>query len=304
MKNILLTGGAGFIGSHILDRLIANEYNLILLEHSSADFWRITKHLKNISIFFSDKDSLSTIFEKFEIEAIIHLATYYKKYHHPSDIEKIFFVNNILPTQLLEFAIAAKVKYFINTGTFFEYKRTITPITETTEYSAFNLYAQSKINFENILKFYADKIKSVTFKIFSPFGPKDDTNKIIPALIKALLKNQKIKLSAGYQKLDFIFVKDIAAAYCKLLENIDELYENFNIFNIASGVSYSIREIVEILENISNKKIDIEWGVTSENENNNIIADITKIRQFLKWSPEYNIKDGLAETLNYYKQNI
>lgn len=304
-KSILLTGATGFIGSHILEELLKNNYEVILLKRSFSDNWRF-KHLLNnpkidLKVYDIDKIKLGTIFNENEINGILHLATYYKKYQSNEDISPMMESNIKFPIDLLDLAVSHDVDFFVNTGTFFEYDTKRVPLSENSQIKPFNFYAKTKIAFESSLEYYFSEkgINTSTMKIFSPYGPFDEEKKIIPHLILNLLKNNPVELSHGLQKLDFVYVKDITRAYLKLIENINN-FDSYETFNIASGFPYSIREIVSILEEITSSQLDKKWGADIENKNI-IFSDINKSKEYLNWVPEYSIHEGLKETVNYYR---
>lgn len=304
-KNLLVTGATGFIGSHLLEELLKNNYEVILLKRSFSDNWRIEHLLNNskidLKVYEIDKIKLGTIFDENEISGILHLATYYKKYHSNYDISPMIKSNIYFPIDLLNLAVSNNLEFFINTGTFFEYDTSMVPINENSNLNPFNFYAKTKIAFESYLKYYSSEkeINTSTMKIFSPYGPRDEEKKIIPHLIISLLKKNPIELSQGLQKLDFVYVKDITRAYLKLIENINN-FDSYETFNIAGGFPYSIREIVSILEEITSSPLDKKWGEGIENENI-IFSDINKSKAYLNWAPEYTINEGLKETINYYR---
>jgi nucleoside-diphosphate-sugar epimerase len=303
-KTLLLTGATGFLGSHLLEALLLEGYHVIILKRSTSDTWRIKHLLEQCSSYDVDQISLEEIFKLHQIDYIIHLATFYKKAHIIDDIIPMFDTNVTFPAKLLDLATAHGVKGFINTGTFFEYDPSILPISEANPIKTFNLYAKSKLAFEQILKSYADegKIKAVTLKIFSPFGPKDDVNKLIPFIVSKALKNEPISLSEGFQKLDFIYAGDIAQAYLKTLTQIDTFSE-YESFNIGSGNSYSVREVISLLEELMERSINKTWGSPSTVDNPVIIASRMKAKEQLYWVPQTSLRSGLKETIQYYKEN-
>jgi nucleoside-diphosphate-sugar epimerase len=300
-ETVLITGGTGFIGSHVIEHLLDNGYRVILLKRSFSKTWRINEFKDKITCYNIDEITLDKIFQKESISAIIHLATYYKKHHTQDDIDPMIRSNILFPVELLENAKKFDVKTFINTGTFFEYDYNSLPIHENSHEKPFNFYAITKLAFENILKSYTktEDIKSITLKIFSPYGPHDNEEKIVPLLINHALKNREIKLSHGLQKLDFIYVKDIAEAYISSLKNIS-MIEKYEAINIGTGFPYSIRDIVSLLEEIMGSSMNKIWSEPS-NENLEVIyPDIEKAHKILKWKPKYSLKRGLEKTLEYY----
>lgn len=304
-KNLLITGATGFIGSHLIEELLKNNYEVTLLKRSFSDNWRIENILNNSKIdlkaYDIDKIKLDTIFNENEISGILHLATYYKKYQSNDDILPMIKSNINFPIDLLNLSVSNNVEFFINTGTFFEYDTSRVPLNENSKLNPFNFYAKTKIAFESALNYYFSEkeINTSTMKIFSPYGPRDEERKIIPHLILSILKNNPVELSQGLQKLDFVYVKDITQAYLKLIQNINN-FDSYETFNIAGGFPYSIREIVSILEEITNSQLEKKWGEAVENENI-IFSDINKSKEYLNWSPKYSIHEGLKETINYYR---
>ncbi len=301
MKTILLTGATGFLGSHLLRALLKNNYKVIILKRSTSDIWRIKKLLnQGVVIYDVNMITLDKIFLDNDIDIIIHLATLYSKLDDNVDIKGMFEVNITLPSQLLELGVEYGIKCFINTGTFFEYECLNLPIAENSKIKPLNLYSKTKIAFESILKQYSNKITIRTLRIFSPYGEKDN-DKLIPMIIQKALKCEKIFLSDGLQKLDFIFVSDVINAYLGVLESIDSRY-NYRIYNIGSGNTTSVREIVSIVEQQLEKNIDKVWSNPIATDRPVVIADIKRAKKELNWQPEISIHQGISKTIKYYRR--
>jgi len=299
---ILLTGATGFLGSHILDKLVENGYNVAILKRSWSDTWRINYLLDQIKIFNLDLISLEEIFQSIKPEYVIHLATLYSKFDSDADIDNTYKSNVSFPADLLEIGVKYGLKGFINTGTFFEYDCTQQPINENNPIKPFNLYAQTKLDFELILKSYSEKININTFRIFSPYGERDN-NKLIPMLIQKALSKQTIQLSDGMQKLDFIYALDVADAYIEALKVmlLKENLGSYNVYNLGSGIPISVREVVSVVEQNLGEHIDVVWGDPSTVDIPIAYADLSKIKKELSWIPSYSIHQGIANTIDYYR---
>ena len=299
---ILLTGATGFLGSHILDKLVENGYNVAILKRSWSDTWRINYLLDQIKIFNLDLISLEEIFQSIKPEYVIHLATLYSKFDSDADIDNTYKSNVSFPADLLEIGVKYGLKGFINTGTFFEYDCTQQPINENNPIKPFNLYAQTKLDFELILKSYSEKININTFRIFSPYGERDN-NKLIPMLIQKALSKQTIQLSDGMQKLDFIYALDVADAYIEALKVmlLKENLGSYNVYNLGSGTPISVREVVSVVEQNLGEHIDVVWGDPSTIDIPIAYADLSKIKKELSWIPSYSIHQGIANTIDYYR---
>jgi len=304
---ILITGGTGFIGSHLVERLLKEKHELILLKNSFSNTWRIKSILKKLQIYEIDRlDNLESIFKKYRIDIVIHLAAKYLK-QDPSflEIKQMNYFNITVPTQLLDIASKFKVKGFINTGTFFEYKldNRKKPISERSPKNPYNYYTVTKIAFEEILKYYCvnSKIKGVTLKLFSPYGEKDN-EKIIPIIIKSFIQNKELNLTKGDQKLSFTYIDDIVDAYIEAIDFINKKKFEYDNFNIGSNQSYSIKQLIKIISRISRKKNIVNLGQikSTKDEKINIQCDYGKAKKYLNWRPKTDVTSGLGKTYKYY----
>ncbi len=295
----LLTGGTGFIGSHLLERLLENN-KVILLKRSFSDTWRIDKFINNDNLLLLDidKTNLTDIFNNYQIEGIFHLAAAYIKNPTHEDIMTTVKSNIEFPTELLDLASNNNVKYFINTGTYFEYSLAKLPLTESSNVDSLNFYSTSKIAFEDILKYYSKEydINASTLKLYTPYGPRDDESKIIPYLILNTLNKQEIKINNPNNRLDIVHVYDIIDAYINLKENILK-FKKYESFNVARDIDYSINDIYQTIK----FNLEIENKNIIDNNKKEMFSDPTKIKEILNWEPKIDINDGIKNTIEYYK---
>lgn len=301
-KYILLTGGTGFIGSHLLEELLKLNKKVILLKRSFSKTWRINEYMENKNLILknTDKENLEDIFNQYDIKGIFHLATFAQRIHKSDAIKQTIDSNITFPTQLLENSINNNVKFFINTGSFSEYQLKNSPITETSKIESFNLYASTKTAFEDILKFYSNNydLKCTSLKLFTPYGPKDDEIKITPYLIINSLKKENILIKSPNKKLDFIYVKDVIDSYITVMKNLSKLSE-YNSFNIGTGVGTTIKEVLNIIESNLGKNNNVTFGNLEDDQ---VWCSNKKIREKLNWNPKTELNDGIKKTINYYNQ--
>lgn len=307
--NILITGGTGFIGSHLTYRLLSLGHKITLLKRPSSDIWRIKDIARKINMIDIDSlENLESIFINNDFEAIIHLAAaYIKETNQQKEISQMKIANITFPAKLLKCAVKNKVKCFINTGTCFEYKLSDTKIDESHKIAPYNFYASTKIVFEAFLKSFAEKnyIRGITLKLFYPYGEKDNNNKVIPQMIKAILNKEKIVLTKGGQELDFTYIDDVVNAFVKTLEYISsKKYGKYEVFNIGADKAYKLQYIGKLLEDLSrNNKSLCFLKPYSLNEIMYVSCNYNKARKLLKWKPETSIIEGTTRIYKYYLEN-
>lgn len=249
------------------------------------------------------QDTLEQYFKQDTPEYVIHTWTCYKKTHISEDLEEMIDANVSFPAKILQLCTDNSVKYFINTGTFFEYSyQDNEVITERLDIWARNLYASTKLAFLEILKYYCEIewIKSINLRLFSPYGKKDNL-KVIPLIIQKLLLGEEIRLIN--QRLCFTYVEDIVDAYILCIDKIQNMTEQYTDINIA-GKSHTISEVVSILENISQKKLTIIWWTYALRSEKNVRCDTSKAYNLLDWNEKTPIDKWLILTYKYYKDEI
>lgn len=299
---ILLTGGTGFIGSHLLEKLLNLNKKIILLKRSFSDPWRINKFMENENLIVKniDEESVDEIFNQYSITGIFHLASISQRELNSNIISKMIDSNIKFPTQLLENSINNNVKFFINTGSVYEYKLNNPPISEKTKIKPFNLYASTKTAFEDILKFYSANydLNCSTLKLFTPYGPKDNENKITPYLIISSMKKEKIHIKSPNKTLDLIYIDDVINSYIAVMNNISKFNE-YDSFNIGTGVGTKIKDLLEIIESNLGKNKNVTYGNLEDDQ---IWCSNKKINKKLRWNPKIKIEDGIKCTIDYYNK--
>ncbi|WP_419675794.1 NAD-dependent epimerase/dehydratase [Aliarcobacter butzleri] len=288
---ILLTGVTGFLGSYILKSFVNSGYEIIALKRTTSNTYRIDNYLKKVTLYDIDKVTLEDIFKNHKIDIVINTVTNYGRIDNK--ISSILDTNLIFGLKLLEESINANVKAFINTDTLLE--RNI------------NAYALSKSQLVDWMKFLSNKnTKMINIKVEHMYGSLDDENKFIYWLINKLKQNvEKIDLTSGVQKRDFIYIDDVVSAYKTIIENI-ESYSDYEEFELGSGNSIEIKKFVkQIVKELKLKQeinTKLNFGAVSyrDNENMEMKADIQKLTN-LGWKAKVSIEDGIKKILKEKK---
>lgn len=297
MSTILLTGGTGFLGLHIVKKLITAQHRVITITRSNSDTTNldeIESIYKDYLIQFNiDTESLSTLFETYRIDHIVHTATCYGR--NKESWSTIAQCNILLPLELLTFATKYNAQSFINADTFFNEQM----VFEGNE----ALYVRSKKIFKQIAELDPKpKIKFINVLIEQMFGPGDSQKKFIPFVIDTLLHTPPtLPLTAGKQKRDFIYVEDVADLFLEIINHISHL-DYFEEFAAGHGHSTAIRDIVEYIHTQMQSQTKLQFGTLPyrQFEIMDSCASTHKNKK-ISWSPKINIYAGLDNTISYFK---
>lgn len=308
VNKVLITGATGFIGSHLTRRLIKEGFEVGIIKRENSDIWRIRDFLDKIRVYDSDLQDINKIHKavsNFSPDAIFHLATYYAVEHKPKEVPIMVNTNVLGTINLLEASKESMIDLFVNTSSCFVYKEGKDKLREEDDLNPLNLYALTKIHAEQACSFYAERyrLKTITFRLFPPYGPADHERRLIPYVIKSLLDGKTPKMTTGEQKWDFVYVEDIVDAYFKLL-SVSNIPQKHEIFNIGTGNVASVREVVSRIKEIIGSELEPDWGVIPQRKNEVwfTCADISKTKDFLGWKPKIQILgDGLKLTIEWYK---
>ncbi|OCL92388.1 NAD-dependent epimerase/dehydratase family protein [Arcobacter porcinus] len=288
---ILLTGATGFLGSYLLKSFVNSGHETIALKRTTSNTYRIDNYLKKVTLYDIEKVTLEDIFKNHKIDIVINTVTNYGRINNK--ISSILDTNLIFGLKLLEDSVNANVKTFINTDTLLE--RNI------------NAYALSKAQLVDWMKFLSNKnTKMINIKIEHMYGVLDDENKFIYWLINQLKQNvEKINLTSGVQKRDFIYITDIVNGYETIIQNINKL-SKFEEIELGSGNSIEVKKFVkQIVKELKLKQeinTNLNFGVVPyrDNENMEMKADIQKLTN-LGWKAKVSIEDGIKKIINEEK---
>lgn len=303
---LLITGGTGFIGSHLIRRLVREGHTIISLQRRASSPQRIADCIHTITVYpIPDDLKLDAIFTTYPIDGVIHLATDYVKYPSSSEeIQRMTEANIVFPALLLDAAGRHNVSFFLNTGTCFEYEPTKEKISETSVIKPFNYYAATKLAFEELLKAQAREhgIPAATLKLFFPYGEQDN-DKLFVILIRTLLHNEKIAISKGEQYLNYTYVSDIVDAYIKAISYLrSSQATEYQVFNIGSDEAITLKDAVILLETITGKTGIISLTKEyAEGEIMQMVSDNSKAKKVLNWNPTIRMEEGLRRMISYYQ---
>lgn len=294
--NVLVTGGAGFIGSHIVDELVKKNIKTIVIDNSTIKEIQINKKVKyyNADIV---KANISRIFDKERPEIVIHQAAQISNLESLNNPLYDAEVNIIGTVNLLECCRQYNIKKIIYASSAAVYgEPEYLPIDEEHNTKPISCYGISKLVPEHYIRVYNQLygIKYTILRYANVYGPRQDTEGeggVISIFIDKMLKGERpIIFGTGEQTRDFICVKDIAAANIAALDKGDNC-----ILNISTGVNTSINELVKILNNILGKNLKPVYKPKREGDIEHSYLDNALAVKVLGWKPRVSLEEGLRE---------
>ena len=310
-KNILITGGAGFVGGHLVEELIKLKANIIVVDiNLNKQSYLYTENLhkksKVINLNICDYKKLLNLIKKYKIEFIFHLAAQAlveEAYKNP----KHTLENNILSTiNVLEAVrINSQIKGVVVASSDKSYgKLNKKKYIETDPLSGDHPYDTSKSVTDLISTTYYKTygIPVVVTRFGNIYGEGDlNYSRIIPGVMKAIVKNEELKIrSDGKYIRDYLYVKDVVNGYLLLAQNIEKV--KGEAFNFGSDDTFTVLEIVKKVEKVLKKKIHYKILNNARNEIPYQSLDYSKIKRTLGWKPKENIKSTAEKILAWYRK--
>lgn len=313
-KRVLITGASGFIGSHMVKRIVQEHENadVSIMVRENSDLWRIEEILEYVNIHhidLRDTQSVNNCIKKIKPEYIFHFAAYGVDARQREYSEAIN--TNIIGTiNILTAAGNSGCIKFINTGSCAEYGNKDEIINEKAVLSPLSIYGSTKASAVIIAHqiAYERNIDIVTLRSFGVFGENEGSHKFFPYLILSTLKGQEVNLTLCEQYRDYCYIENIIDGFILAAKSKSSMGE---IYNIGSGKIHEMRHFVDLvckhmnLKGLKDAKKKPNYGAIPyrENEMWKQQADISKIRKDLGWKPLISLEEGIMRTIEWYKNN-
>jgi len=309
-EKVLVTGGSGFIGSHLIAELLKIDYDVYSLERYVTGRYvlggqRMTKTV------FADLRDLFTIRDlicKIQPDFVIHLASISAvsySYDHPNEVLE----NELLGTiNLAESCLrkATHFRQFLFAGTSEEYGNQETfPVKEDAELRPNSPYAVGKVAADRYLQYMhnAYDFPVTILRNFNTYGRKDNAHFVVERTITQMLKGKVLMLGDSKPVRDFLYVDDHVNSYLTCLKNEKAIGE---VFNFCTGRGISIGQLVDLIKELTDFKGEVVWNTIPKRPLDiaKQVGDYSKAKKLLGWKPKYTLEEGLKLTVDFWKEKL
>ena len=326
---ILITGGAGYIGSHTALEFLKNNFDVVILDNlknghiETINFLKTQGNLNFEKADLKDFQDIDKIFDKYNIDAVIHFAGYIQVEESVENPEK-YYTNNVCGTlNLLRAMNKHNVRKLVFSSTCATYgEPQYTPIDENHPQNPVNPYGETKLIIEKILSDYdkAYNLKSIKLRYFNVIGAEEKSRigewhtpetHIVPNILKACLgETKEFKIYGndyntpdGTCVRDYVNVNDLAKAH--LLAYNYLIKENkSDVFNLGTENGISVKEIFETCEKVVGKKIPVKYEDRRAGDAERLCANSTKAKTILGWTPIYSLEDSIKSAYEWEKKLV
>ena len=305
----LITGCAGFVGSHLTERLLKNGSEVIGIDCFSDYYERELKEknlavsLKNDKFTFIEKDILE-MDEYPDVDYVYHIAAQAGVRDSWGDNFRGYTSNNIEVTwKLLEFYKELNIKKFVYSSSSSVYGDAELPMNEKSRLRPVSPYGVTKLAAENLCYLYWKnyKIPTISLRFFTVYGPRQRPDMAINKFFSSILTgNEIVVYGDGEQKRDFTFVDDAVNAILTAAES----RVVGDVFNVGGGSTISVNRLINEIEEITGKKARVTYIEKQKGDVKNTEANLEKIETVLRWKPTISIRTGLKKYMGWYTNNF
>ena len=303
MPTILVTGGAGYIGSHTRYFLEKQGYSVLVVDNLGRGYREAVPPAILHTLDLREKDKLTALLKEHRVDAVIHFAAYIAVGESTKN-PLLYFENNVGGSlSLLEAMMSAGVKRLVFSSTAAAYGTPErVPIVEDEPYAPINPYGESKVIVERMLESLDryQEFRSIRLRYFNACGAEpeaglgerhDPETHLIPLILRAVQTGSPVTLFGddyptedGTCIRDYIHVSDLAEAHIFAVEHLLK-DGGSNVFNVGTGSGHSVKDVVSSVERVTGKKVPFTMGPRREGDPASLVADSSKLQKTLGWKP-------------------
>jgi len=305
---VLVTGAAGFIGSHLSRELVRRNAEVFLIDKPGINTARIEDILDKVRVHYvdiTDFSSLKNSIREIRPQKIFHLAAYVDVTRDWVIVDKMINVNIKGTLNLLRSLDGVNYDCFVNTGTCEEYGDNPTPFSEDQVPNPVSPYSASKVSATMFCQMLHKTVNLpiVTVRPLLTYGPGQESQMLIPSLIKNVLKGKSFKMTKGEQTRQFNYIDDVVEGFILAGTTPEGIGE---VINLGSGAEYRIKDVAKMILNLMGNPIKLEIGALPyrPGETMHFYCSNEKAKKILGWRPNIPLKVGLKRTIDWYKNEF
>ena len=305
---VLVTGAAGFIGSHLSRELVGRNAEVFLIDKPGISTTKIEDILDKVSVHYvdiTDFSSLKNSIRKIRPQKIFHLAACVDVIRDWNVVDKMINVNIQGTLSLLKSLDGVNYDCFVNTGTCEEYGDNPAPFREDQVPNPVSPYSASKASATMFCQMLhkAMNLPIVTVRPLLTYGPGQESYMLIPSLVKSALNGKSFKMTKGEQTRQFNYIDDLVEAFILAGTTPEAIGE---VINLGSGTEYRIKDVAKMVLNLMGNPIKLEIGALPyrPGETMHFYCSNEKAKKILGWRRNIPLKVGLKRTIDWYKNKF
>lgn len=292
VQRALITGATGYIGSRLVEGLLAEGWQVHIVTRRSSSLNLLDEHLHRITIHVHDgsMDRMLKIVTDANPDVVYHLAAMTSSEHHWQDVDQMVNANILFSTQLVEAMFQSGAKHLVNTETFWQHGN------DSDSFSPTCLYAATKQAFRDILIYYAGTgcIKAISLVLYDTYGPDDPRKKLLNFLRQAAQSEQQIDMTPGEQIIDITHVNDVVNAYLRAGEMLlSEKVGAVHTYAVTSGRRMMLKELVELIVRETGISVRPRWGGKPYRTNEVMVPWVGE--PLPGWQPKVDLIAGIRD---------
>lgn len=302
---MFITGGTGFVGSHVVRRLVQERCDVAVLLRSERNRWRLEDVWAQLTVVpgsLADILSVAPAITAFKPDVILHLGWAGANSYRFQNLPEQVFDNVPGSLELIRLAAECEARKFVGMGSVIEYGSTQFPVDEEQPARPHNLYGAAKyavaLMGERLAAVYG--MQFAWFRLYWAYGPGDDAARMIPSVIMTLLRGEKPSVTKGEQYWDYLYIDDLVDAVYRVAVG-----DAVGTFNLGSGEPHTVREVVECIRDQIDPSLPIGFGEVPYRPDQIMFlqADITRLRKATGWQPTTPLAEGIRRTVEWYRRH-
>jgi nucleoside-diphosphate-sugar epimerase len=299
---VLVTGATGFVGSEVVRHLVAAGEDVAVITLPGSSLHRLDGVVDRLRVLegdLADGAGIARLLDGCRPDACIHAAWYAEPGKYLSSSHNLDSLRSSL--DLLENLARAGCTHVVGVGTCFEYEMQTGPLTEDSPTRPSTLYAAAKLAFNLVAAQRAAQLGMgfAWARLFYLYGPNEDERRMVPAAIKALMSGREFFAVSGDQVRDYLHVADVASGLCALSRK-----SLGGAFNVCSSRPVTVGDLLGTLVDLLGRPELIRLGAMANRDWDPayVCGDNQRLRTEANWAPEYALRDGLAQTISWWKE--